>query len=96
MAGIGKVCDHGVVSQKECKNAAKPGAVDEKSEFRVALGRGHDLPRGCILDTMPTKMSFVYWNPVGVAISNSTKIRLICRDHLNGKIFQYLLVFDVV
>ena len=43
---------------------------------------GHDLPYGCILDSLPHQgeesLLRLYWNPRGIAQSNDTHIRQIC------------------
>ena len=81
------MCDHDVLSQNECENAAesihtKDGVVN--GVFRVASGTGYDLPQGCIMDSSTPNVSFVYWNPKGVAISNDSNVQPICRDKLKG------------
>ena len=45
-------------------------------------GEGVDVPYGCISDTLhsnpPHGAPRLYWNPLGVAVSNDTDIRQIC------------------
>ena len=56
--------------------------IFEGSTYVNLTGEGHDLPYGCILDTLPRPdangMNWLYWNPGGLASSRDKNIRQIC------------------
>ena len=56
--------------------------VFEGSSYVNLIGDGHDLPFGCISETLHHDTAHllrrIYWNPEGVAVSNDDRIRQIC------------------
>ena len=65
---------------RRCKEAAN---VWSNGSYIMIKGKGHDLPYGCILDSITSEQTSVYWNPDGVAISADPNVRQICDDKLD-------------
>ena len=63
----------------------------EGASYVNLTGDGHDLPYGCILETLPhpseDRSHWIYWNPMGVAISKDEHIRQICHSGKSKVIF---------
>ena len=90
LSGSGKPCENPITDLKHCKeaanvlaNTAQQGLVLNK--FVEVSGNGYDLPYGCIAELKKHErgygfgnLSYVYWNPNGVALSADGHIRTIC------------------
>ena len=61
------------------------------ARFVQTYGNGYDLPRGCISEkkeifirvwniSVRRYTRYIYWNPLGVAVSNDKSIREVCYD----------------
>ena len=74
-------CEIPISNVDVCKMIGESN-VFERSSYQNLTGDGHDLPYGCILDTLHFHSSHglqkIYWNPKGVAISRDKNIRQIC------------------
>ena len=85
LSNVGELCEKPIPDVTVCKMVAESKVI-ERSSFENLTGDGHDLPYGCILDTLHFHSSHglqkIYWNPKGVAISRDENIRQIC---LSGK-----------
>ena len=68
----------GIVSKSDCKSSVKSPDVFIDNP----MGKGHDLPSGCIVDALSLNRKSVYWNPDGVATSNDPKIRQVCAQNV--------------
>ena len=80
LSNAGESCEIPVSDETLCE---KIGNVKGLSFTYVNLtGEGVDLPYGCISDTLPSNPPYgthsLYWNPLGIAVSNDTHIRQIC------------------
>ena len=80
LSNAGESCEVPVSDETLCQ---KIGNIKGLSFTYVNLtGEGVDLPYGCISDTLhsnpPHGAHRLYWNPLGVAVSNDTDIRQIC------------------
>ena len=80
LSNAGESCEVPVSDETLCE---KIGNIKGLSFTYVNLtGEGVDLPYGCISDTLPSNPPYgahrLYWNPLGIAVSNDTHIRQIC------------------
>ena len=61
------------------------------ARFVQTYGNGYDFPKGCISEkkqiliqveniSVPKDIRYIYWNPLGVALSNDNSIREVCYD----------------
>ena len=90
LSGSGKPCKHPITDSKHCKKAANVLANTAQqglllSKFVEVSGNGYDLPYGCIAELEKHEwgygygnLSYVYWNPRGVALSADGHIRTVC------------------
>ena len=85
LSNVGGKCREPIYDDTACKIMAD-AEVFEGSSYVNLTGEGHDLPYGCILETLPHDTVHlsprIYWNPEGVAVSNDERIRQVC---LSGK-----------
>ena len=87
---VGESCKVPISDEALCK---KVGNTNHLSFTYVNVtGEGHDLPYGCISDTVPPNPALgyrrLYWNPRGIAISNAYHIRQICVIGMRRKQLQ--------
>ena len=89
-------CKNPVNSKNKCKEAAKFINSEKNVTFTKAIGKGHDLPDGCIFYTKMInswmKKQYIFWNPNGVALSFDDKIQQVCYELENsfaGKFFSF-------
>ena len=79
----GKSCRYPISDHTVCKMVAE-AKIFEGSSYANLTGDGHDLPFGCILETLPhpsaDRSHWIYWNPMGVSISRDEHIRQICHS----------------
>ena len=90
LSGSGKPCENPIKDLKHCKKAAAVLANTLQqglllSKFVEVSGNGYDLPNGCIAELEKHEsgygfgnLSYVYWNPNGVALSADGHIRTVC------------------
>ena len=83
-------CQNSIKDENHCKKAATYLANSRQqgvfsSKFVEASGNGYDLPYGCIAELEDHdygngygNLSYVYWNPNGVAMSADGHIREVC------------------
>ena len=104
LSEVGTTCANnkgysGIASKSECKASVKSPDVF----IDDPMGKGHDLPSGCIADALSLNKKSVYWNPGGVATSNDPKVREVCaqnrrvgkRDnHFNSNV-KYCIILDI-
>ena len=98
LSNVGELCENPISDVTVCKMVAESKVI-ERSSFENLTGDGHDLPYGCILDTLHFHSSHglqkIYWNPKGVAISRDENIRQICLSgkcgffHLNNIMYSF-------
>ena len=81
LSKVGKSCIYPISDGVVCKKVAE-AKIFKGSTYVNLTGKGHDLPYGCILDTLPRPqangLSWLYWNPGGVAISRDKNVQQIC------------------
>jgi hypothetical protein len=89
LSNPGKSCSSPVDNKKACLKASwyfnqtKPYPFVFTFEFVEDLkGDGYDLPKGCVTDAVQlhtyTEVTYVYWNPKGVALSSDQRIKQVC------------------
>ena len=85
LSNVGGKCREPISDDTNCKMMANAEGFEGASYVNLT-GDGHDLPYGCILETLPHDTAHllprIYWNPKGVAVSNDERIRQVC---LSGK-----------
>ena len=85
LSNVGGKCREPITDDTDCKMIANAEGFEGASYVNLT-GDGHDLPYGCILETLPHDTAHllprIYWNPEGVAVSNDERIRQVC---LSGK-----------
>ena len=74
---MGKLCKNPVMNSTDCSRAAN---VLTGSTSVNGNGMGYDLPYGCISYKISPKKDLIFWNPLGVAISEDPKIRQVCSN----------------
>ena len=79
----GKPCITPVDNKKSCIKASMSLNVSNPFDFNNIMyvkkrGEGKELPKGCVIDGLDTNVTYVYWNPEGVALSADRRIRQIC------------------
>ena len=81
LSNVGELCQDPITNETLCKIVSEDN-VFEGSNYVNMTGDGHDLPYGCILDTLSyystNGSARIYWNPQGVGIPRDKNIRQIC------------------
>ena len=81
LSKVGKSCIYPISDGMVCKMVAE-AKIFKGSTYVNMTGEGHDMPYGCILDTLyrphANGLNWLYWNPGGVAISRDKNVRQIC------------------
>ena len=88
ISGEEKSCKSRIANESHCKMAANHMGI---ARFVQTYGNGYDLPRGCISEkkeifirvgniSVSEDIHYIYWNPLGVAVSNDKSIREVCYD----------------
>ena len=96
LSNVRELCQDPITNETLCKMVSDD-IVFEGLNYVNMTGDGHDLPYGCILDTLSyystNGSGRIYWNPQGVAIPRDKNIRQICASgrselhHCNRIIF---------
>ena len=81
LSKVGKSCIYPISDGMVCKMVAE-AKIFKGSTYVNLTGEGHDLPYGCILDTVPRPgangLNWLFWNPGGLVNSRDKNIRQIC------------------
>ena len=78
----GKECKFNLVTEKECKDAAKEIYVGRKrsmATYATFKGSKGAVPRGCVLNRKIPFQQYVHWNKEGTALSEDKKIQQVCK-----------------
>ena len=90
LSNVGGKCREPIYDDTACKIMAD-AEVFEGSSYVNLTGEGHDLPYGCILETLPhpsaDRSHWIDWNPMGISISRDEHIRQICHSGKSRVIF---------